>query len=65
MEQEINKTTPRNATSRADNITIQNKNVRSKNDFMEKLNPIRTQFPCNKFVQKNEKQNIYAFVAIF
>ena len=32
---------------------------------MEKLNPVRRQFPCNKSAQKNEKQNNYASAVIF
>ena len=32
---------------------------------MEKLNPIRRQFPCNKSAQENEKQNSYLSVVIF
>ena len=32
---------------------------------MEKLNPIRRQFPCNKSAQENEKQNNYLSVVIF
>ena len=28
---------------------------------MEKLNPVRRQFPCNKSAQENEKQNIFFF----
>ena len=32
---------------------------------MEKLNPVRRQFPCNKSAQENEKQNNYTSVVIF
>ena len=32
---------------------------------MEKLNPVRRQFPYDKSAQDNEKQNNYASVVIF
>ena len=45
---------------------IQNKKVTlAKRIFMEKLNPVRRQFPCNKSAQENQKQNTYASAVIF
>ena len=45
---------------------IQNKKVLlARRIFMEKLNPVRRQFSCNKSAQENEKQNTYTGLAVF